>query len=158
MRLNTRLFCYLFLPICVLTTKAFSQKSSCKPPASVALDYDAAKLGFINDGYDNFIVDDTINLQSDKIFTVKAEFNSYSVYKICLLTDPSVDATGFELDDNSGSPLDFTSNYGETDKNNLIYDFGPEPGGDYYLKFKAIKKNGQPTCAFIMVMQKKVPK
>ncbi len=156
MSFYTRWVFYALLSICLFTTKAFSQNASCKPLQSISLEYDVLKMGFINEGYDNFIVDDTVNLQSDNSFTVKAEFNSYAVYKICLLADPSVDATGFELDDNSGTPLDFTANYLEVNKNELIYDFGPEPGGDYYLKFKVIKKSGAPTCAFIMVMQKKM--
>lgn len=147
---------YFFIPVCLFTSTTFSQVINCKPLLSETLKYDVLKQQFINEGYDDFIVDDTINLQSDQTFTVKASFNAYSVYKICLVTDPSIDATGFELDDNSGSPLDFTSNYEEVDKNNLIYDFGPEPGGDYYLKFKVVKRNGLSACAFIMVMEKKL--
>ena len=151
----TRLLFYTLLCVCLVTVKTFSQTVDCKPSVTSSLNYDVLKLGFINEGYEDFLVDDTTYLQSDKTLTITAEFNPYSVYKICLVADRTVDATGFELDDNSGSPLDFTANYTEVDKNILIYDFGPEPGGDYFLKFKALKKNGEPTCAFIMVMEKK---
>jgi len=156
MSINTRTVFYFLLPICFLATNAFSQNANCHPALQESLNYDVLKMGFINEGYDDFIVDDTVYLASDQTFSIKTSFNPYSVYKICLVADASVDATGFELDDNSNSPLDFTSNYTEVDKNILIYDFGPEPGGEYYLKFKAINKNGQPTCAFIMVMEKKM--
>lgn len=151
----TRSALVVLLLVCFFNSKTFSQAVKCKPLSTVALEYDVLKTGFINEGYQSFIVDDTVLLQSDVAYTIKAEFNSYSVYKICLLADPSIDAAGFELDDNSGTPLDFTANYLEVNKNELIYDFGPEPGGEYFLKFKTVSKSGASSCAFIMVMERK---